>query len=160
MSGAWGHGRQPGSGVGRNLELVLADLMLGPDGTLDSRIDHLGAFGAGRCQGGMGAWVQGSPQEAWCYRSCRGPRASSCWVEPEAWIHTDICWEPPAAMRADSGVQVEWASVFSLSFHRESRKELDMTERLHFVSIGMVLSLHGAAQAWGRGYRSNMNLSF
>ena len=62
--GPGGHGSQPGSGVGQNLELVLADLMLGPDGTRGSRIDRLGAFGAGRCQGGMGAWVQGSPQGA------------------------------------------------------------------------------------------------
>lgn len=97
MSRAWDCGSQPDSGVGQNLELVLADLMLGPDGNLGSRVDPLGAFGAFRCRGGMGAWVQGGPQGAWCYRSCRGPGPSTCWVEPEAWIHTDICWEPPAA---------------------------------------------------------------
>lgn len=98
-------------GVGQNLELVLADLMLGPDGNLGSRVDHLGVFGAFRCRGGMGAWVQ---------------RAHG---EPGA---TEVAWAPAPALaglsrrpgstqtsagsrlrRAESGVQVEWISAFS-----------------------------------------------
>ena len=98
-------------GVGQNLELVLADLMLGPDGNLGSRVDPLGAFGAFRCRGGMGAWVQGAHRE---------PGATEV-----AWALTPalagLSQRPGSTQtsagsrlrRADSGVQVEWVSAFS-----------------------------------------------
>ena len=40
------------------------------------------------------------------------PGDSSCWDEPESWIHTEVFWEPPTAMGAGSGVQSEVGLTF------------------------------------------------
>lgn len=66
-------GSQPGCRVGQKPELVVVGLVLAPAGNPGSIVDHLGAFGAGRCQGDLETWVRGSPLGAWCHGSCWGP---------------------------------------------------------------------------------------
>lgn len=114
--GPW---EQPGSGVGQNLELVLADLMLGPGQTGVQEI---------RSPGGLWSWQV--PRVAWgpgfrgapgaeCYRSCRGP-----------WSQWLLGWarglDPHrhllgAACRHESWLwSAGWSGPqFSLSFHED-----------------------------------------
>lgn len=115
------------SGIGAD------DLMLGPDGTwVQGGRDAWGLLELAGAKVAWGPGFRGAHREPSATEAAVGLGANSCWVEPGAWIHTGTklgAGLPPRELT----LECRWSGPqFSLS------------------SIGIILSLHWAAQGLGK----------